>query len=538
MYFEIKAASSGRIAHDGFEKSLNHRGALWRTEELNLEGCPCAPLCAPVVELFVETLRARNLATKRRLFNALTLVQFLVVYRYPESPVFYRSLARDYPLAVKGEGCWIEDEHGKRYLDAVGGAYVATIGHGVREIGEAMARQAAKLAYVSGAAFSNEAVEELCAKLVARTHGVDRAYIVSSGSEATEVALKLARQHWVDSGRGSKHRIIALNPSYHGNTLLALSAGARQSYRAHWREWLTDVRRIPAPYAYRCGCNGALDCPACSGSALEDAIVEQGADQVAAFMLEPVGGSSTGANVPRDDYLRRVREICDRHGVLMIADEVLCGSGRTGTWTASEAFGAVPDIITMGKGIAGGYAPVSAVLTRDEIIEPIARRSGALLHAQTFSHHAVTCAAAVATLDYMDRHHLVERCHSMGVTFHERLQVLRQLPGVGDVRGRGLLAGIEFVADDGSMAPFPRTVRFAERFARTAQDEGLIVWPNVGLADGTNGDLAMLAPPFIISADEIDEIVVRFSRALDRTLIKNQQGNIRANESDTLVADP
>jgi adenosylmethionine-8-amino-7-oxononanoate aminotransferase len=471
-----------------------------------------------VFQFFLGNLPRNETRHLKRSFQRAQAPSLSVVHRYPESPVFYRSLARDYPLAVKGEGCWIEDENGKRYLDAVGGAYVATIGHGVREIGEAMARQAQKLAYVSGAAFTNEAVEALCGRLVARTRGMDRAYIVSSGSEATEVALKLARQHWVDSGRASKHRIIALNPSYHGNTLLALSAGARQSYRAHWQEWLTEVSRIPAPYAYRCNCNGSPDCHACSGTALEEAITEEGPDNVAAFILEPVGGSSTGANVPRDGYLRRVREICDRHDVLMIADEVLCGSGRTGTWTASEGFGVTPDIITLGKGIAGGYAPVSAVLTRDEIIEPIARRSGALLHAQTFSHHAVTCAAAIATLDHLDRHHLIDRCRTMGVTFHERLQSLRKMPGVGDVRGRGLLAGIEFVADTTTKEPFPRSLRFAERFARTAQDEGLVVWPNVGHADGTNGDLAMLAPPFIITETEIDEIIVRFSRALDRTL--------------------
>ena len=439
------------------------------------------------------------------------------MHRYPESPVFYRSLSRDFPLAVRGQGCWIEDENGKRYLDGVGGAYVATIGHGVPEIGEAMARQASRLAYVSGAAFTNEAVEALCAKLVSRTKGMDRAYIVGSGSEATEVALKLARQHWVERGLTTKHRIIALNPSYHGNTLFALSAGARQSYRTHWQEWLTDVRRIPAPYAYRCGCDGAADCPACSGTALETAILDEGAENVAAFILEPVGGSSTGANVPRPDYLRTVRLICDRHDVLMIADEVLCGSGRTGTWTACEGFDVIPDILTLGKGIAGGYAPVSAVLASDSVVEPIARGSGALLHAQTFSHHAVTCAAAVATLDYLDEHRLVERCRTTGITFHWKLAALRNLPGVGDVRGRGLLAGIEFVANRETKEPFARSQRFAERFARAAQDEGLTVWPNVGHADGTSGDLAMLAPPFIITEPEIDELVVRFTRALDLT---------------------
>lgn len=439
-------------------------------------------------------------------------------HRYPGSPVFYRSLTRDYPLAVRGEGCWLEDESGKRYLDAVGGAFVASIGHGVREIGEAMARQAGRVAYVNGTAFTNEAVEGLAERLVARSPGLGKVYILGSGSEAVEAALKMARQYWIERGRPSKHRVIALTPGYHGNTMLALSASAREHYRTYWREWLVDVRRIPAPYAYRCSCNGAADCPACTGTALEAAILEEGSDTVAAFILEPVGGSSTGANVPREGYLRTVREICDRHDVLLVADEVLCGAGRTGAWTAIEQAGVVPDILTLGKGISGGYAPVSAVLARDEIVEPIARGLGYLMHAQTFSHHAVTCAAAVATLDYLAQHQLVERCARIAPVFHDKLQRLRELPAVGDVRGRGLLAGVEFVADKETRAPFPRPAKFAERFTAAAQQAGLIVWPNVGHADGVNGDLAMLAPPFVVSEEEIDGIVDRFTRAL-RTII-------------------
>ena len=435
-------------------------------------------------------------------------------YRYPESPVFYRSLTRDYPLAVRGEGCWIEDSDGKRYLDAAGGAFVASIGHGVGEIGEAMAAQAGRIAYVNGTAFTNEAVEGLAERLVARTPALGKAYILGSGSEAVEAALKLARQYWIECGQPGKHRVIALAPAYHGNTMLALSASAREHYRKFWREWLIDVRRIPAPYAYRCSCSGAPSCPSCSGSALEAAILEEGADQVAAFIVEPVGGSSTGASVPRDSYLRTIREVCDRHRVLLIADEVLCGAGRTGTWTATEQWRVDPDILTLGKGIGGGYAPVSAVLARDEIVATIARGSGALMHAQTFSHHAVTCAAGVATLDYLSKHRLVERCARMAPTFHEKLQRLRALPSVGDVRGIGLLAGVEFVADVATRAPFPRSARFAERFARAAQEAGLIIWPNVGQADGVNGDLALLAPPFTISEGEIDEIVDRFALAL------------------------
>lgn len=438
-------------------------------------------------------------------------------HRYPESPVFYRSLTRDYPLAVRGEGCWLEDATGKRYLDAVGGAFVANIGHGVAAIGEAMAAQASRLAYVNGTAFTNEAVEGLAARLVARSPALAHAYILGSGSEAVEAALKLARQYWIERGAPAKHKVIALTPGYHGNTMLALSASAREHYRTFWREWLVDVRRIPAPYAYRCPCAGADDCPTCSGSALEAAILDEGPDRVAAFILEPVGGSSTGANVPRDEYLRTVRDICTRHGVLLIADEVLCGAGRTGTWTAIEQWGVTPDIMTLGKGIGGGYAPVSAVLATDAIVDVLATGSGYLMHAQTFSHHAVTCAAAVATLDYIATHQLVERCAQMAPTFHRALQRLRGLPGVGDVRAHGLLAGVEFVASPDSRAPFPRSEKVAERFASAAQEAGLIVWPNVGQADGTNGDLAMLAPPFIITEAEIDELVERFTRALRAT---------------------
>ena len=434
---------------------------------------------------------------------------------YPDSPVFYRDLTREYPRAVRAEGCWIEDADGKRCLDAAGGAFAVSIGHGVREIGDAMARQAAQLGYVNGTAFTHDAVEGLAARLVARSPGLHRAYILGSGSEAVEASLKLARQVWRERGRPGKRRVIALTPAYHGNTLLALSASARPHYSAAWGEWLVDIHRIPAPYAYRCECDASVDCATCSGAALEEAIGELGADNVAAFIMEPVGGSSTGASVPRTGYLRNVRDICTRHSVLLIADEVLCGAGRTGSWSACERQGVVPDILVLGKGIAGGYAPVSAVLAQDELVQTIARGSGALLHAQTFSHHPVMCAAASATLDYMDAHDLVERCAEMSLRFHATLRALGELPAVGDVRGVGLLAGVEFVADRGTRAPFARSERVAERFTRAAQDAGLIVWPNVGHAGNGAGDLVMLAPPYVITPEEIDEIVVRFRAAAE-----------------------
>ena len=432
------------------------------------------------------------------------------------SHVFYRKLGRAYPRIVRGEGCRLYDDAGRGYLDGVGGAFVASLGHGVHEVAGAIAAQAETLAYVNGTVFTHDPVETFAAELAALCPGdLELVYPLGSGSEAVEAALKLARQYWVEAGRAEKRTVLSLSPGYHGNTLLALSASARPHYTTFVRDWLVDVVRVPAPYAYRCECGGrAPFCPACSGDAVEAAILRAGPHRVAAFIGEPVGGSSTGASVPQPGYWRRVREICDRHEVLLIADEVLTGAGRTGTWSALEPYGVVPDIMTLGKGIAGGYVPLSAVVAPRRIVEVLARGSGSLLHAQTFSHHPVLCAAGVATLRYLREHRLIERCERMGPALHQRLETLREHPLVGDVRGRGLLAGVEFVADRATREPLPRATAFAETFTAAALEAGLVVWPNVGHADGSRGDLAMLAPPFVVTEEEIDEMVSLFSRAL------------------------
>jgi adenosylmethionine-8-amino-7-oxononanoate aminotransferase len=438
-------------------------------------------------------------------------------HRYPEGHVFYRKLTRDYPEIVRGEGCYLWDEHGQRYLDGSGGAFVANIGHGVREIADAIAEQASRIAYLSGAAFTSPPAEALATELSALTPGdLDHIYFLTSGSEAVEAALKLARQYWVESGRPEKQDIISLSPGYHGNTLLAMSASARPHYTTFFREWIVDVHRVPAPLAYYCACRGAdASCAVCSGEVLEQKILEVGADRIAAFIAEPVGGSSTGATVPRQDYWRTVREICDRHHVLFIADEVACGAGRTGTWSALEPYGVTPDIMTMGKGIAGGYTPLSAVAAPRRIVDVIARGSGALAHAQTFSHHPVLCAAGLATLRYLREHALVSRAATMGRVLHDKLAALLDLPHVGDVRGRGMLAGIDLVLDRDTRTPFPRKAKVAERFTDAALLAGLMVWPNMGHANGVDGDIIMLAPPFIIEQSQIDELVTRFRAAYD-----------------------
>jgi adenosylmethionine-8-amino-7-oxononanoate aminotransferase len=438
-------------------------------------------------------------------------------YAFPDTHVLYRDLARDYPLIVHGEGCWLVDRDGRRYLDGCGGAYVACLGHGVPEVVDAVAEQIRRVAYVSGMSFTNEAAEALADELASLALGdLDRFYFLSSGSDAIEAALKLARQYWMERGKPGKSALLALAPAYHGNTLLALSAGAREHSRRFFQPWLVDVTRVPAPYAYRCPCRGEdRACARCSGRALEEAILRVGPEKVAAFIAEPVGGSSTGAAVPRDEYWRTIREICDRYEVLWVADEVLVGAGRTGTWSSLEPYGAVPDLQVLGKGLSGGYAPLAAVAAPRRIVDVLAASSKAVLHAQTYTHTPMMCSAGVAAVRYIKAHDLVARAARMGKLLHQKLRALCGLPFVGDIRGRGLLAGIEFVEDAGSRAPFPREKRFAERFTAQAERAGLMVWPNTGHADGTNGDLVVLAPPYIISEAEIDEIVARFRSALE-----------------------
>jgi adenosylmethionine-8-amino-7-oxononanoate aminotransferase len=440
-------------------------------------------------------------------------------YRYPESPVFYRKLTRQYPRIVRGEGCYLYDDQGRRYLDGSGGAYVVNVGHGVREIAEALACQATTLAYVSGTVFTHDAVEEFAAEIAGLSPGdLELVFPLASGSEAVEAGLKLARQYWLESGKPSKHKLLAFAPSYHGNTLLALSASSREPYRTSFRQWLVEIVRTPAPYPYRCRCEGRAPlCSTCSGDALEATILREGPDTIAALIGEPVGGSSTGASVPPPDYWRRIRALCDHYQILLVADEVLTGAGRTGTWSALEPYEVVPDLMIVGKGIGGGYVPLSAVIAPRRLVDVVARGSGTVLHAQTFSHHATLCAAGAATIKYLRRNRLVERCAEMGRVLHQQLQALRASPSIGDVRGRGLLAGIEFVADKSTRRPFPASLRFADSFAAVALELGLIVWPNAGhLEDGT-GDLAMLAPPFVINEEQIGDMVATLARAAERT---------------------
>ncbi|MBC5825923.1 MAG: aspartate aminotransferase family protein [Candidatus Eremiobacteraeota bacterium] len=443
------------------------------------------------------------------------------------SHVFYRKLDHALPTVVRASGVFVYDSSGKRYLDGCGGAMVCNVGHGVEEIAAAIGAQARTVAYVNGTAFTNEPAEELAAMLAERSPaGLDKAYFLCSGSEAVEASLKLARQYHVERGDEKRRIIIARTPGYHGNTLLALSASAREHYRQIFAPWLLDVAMIDAPYPYRAGALGDRS-PAMTGEALETAILRLGPENVAAFIAEPIGGSSTGASLPPRGYYARVRDICDRHGVLFIADEVLTGAGRTGRFFALEHFRASggepisPDIIAMGKGLNGGYAPLSAMIVRSGIIETIARGSGRFLHAQTYSHNPLGCAAAVATLRYIDKHGLVARAGSMGARMQGALAAVAQRGDgadiVGDVRGCGMLAAVELVADRETKRPFSRSLKVAETLVAKALERGLILWPNVGQADGINGDLVMIAPPFTISSEELDELIILLQAAIADT---------------------
>jgi len=442
--------------------------------------------------------------------------------RYPDGHVLYRRLAKSYPKIVRGEGCWLYDDTGKRYLDASSGALVSNLGHGNAGLAKAIGEQAARVGYVSGVAFTNDAVEELAAELSTLTaDGLDKTLFCCNGGDAVEAALKVARQYWADSGRPEKRKVLSLFPSYHGNTLLALSVSGRPAYRKQFRDWLIRVGNVPAPYAYRCACRGErVDCPACSGTALEDVLLQEGPETVAAFIAEPVGGSSTGASVPRDGYWQKIREICDRHEVLFIADEVMVGAGRTGTWSALEPYAVAPDFQIFGKGLSGGYAPLSAMVTSRRILDVLAKVSGAPSHNQTFSQFPISCAAGLETIRQLKAQGLIERCAEMGEILQRRLAELLEHPNVGDVRGRGLFAGVEFVEDKATRKPFEPRLRFADSFAQAAQAAGLAVWPNSAYTTQENGDLVLIGPPFIISESEISELVERFRSALDTAIEK------------------
>jgi hypothetical protein len=430
--------------------------------------------------------------------------------RDPPSFVFRRSPARDVPTIERGQGAVLWDRAGKRYLDGSGGAVVVNIGHGRGEVAAAMAAQAAAAAYVHGTQFTSAVLEEYARRLAVHAPGdCRRLYLVSGGSEANETAVKMARAYHVAVGQPSRRKVIHRAVSYHGNTLATLALSGRPGLRAPYEPLLPSAPEAIAPFCYHCPLERTY--PECGVACVEDleaVILREGPETVAAYIAEPVIGASAGAAVPPDDYARRAREICDRHGVVYIDDEVMTGFGRTGRWFATEWSGVVPDIVTCGKGMSGGYMPVGAVLAGEKVASALAGSPRGFVHGFTFSHNPVTAAACLATLQILEREGLVERARVMGEKALHRLDALRAHPHVGDVRGRGLMIGVELVADKARRRPFPRAEARAEAVGAEAFRRGLVTYPGGGGASGADGDIIMLAPPFVVTEAELEEMAV------------------------------
>lgn len=438
------------------------------------------------------------------------------------SHVFPRNSVAPPPMAVSGQGCFLQDSTGKQYLDASGGAAVSCLGHGDRSVIEAVKHQLDTLAYAHTGFFTSEPAEQLAARLIARAPaGIDRVYFVSGGSEATEAAIKLARQYHVETGAPERSRLIARKQSYHGNTLGALAAGGNAWRRAPFAPLLPDMSHIDPCYAYVHKRDDESDeaYGLRAAQALEDEILRLGPETVMAFMAETVVGATLGAVPAAPGYFRRIREICDRYGVLLILDEVMCGMGRTGTLFASEAEEISPDIVCIAKGLGAGYQPIGAMLCTANIHDAITAGSGFFQHGHTYLGHPAACAAGVAVLDAIEGQDLLANVQRQGALLSERLTAaFGQHPHVGDIRGRGLFMGLEIVEDRSTKAPFDPARKIGPRLKAAAFEAGLICYPMQGTRDGVHGDHVMLAPPFIIKDPEIDQIVERLAGALDSVL--------------------
>jgi adenosylmethionine-8-amino-7-oxononanoate aminotransferase len=438
------------------------------------------------------------------------------------SHIFPRSMKNLPPMAVSGQGCYLTDASGKQYLDGSGGAAVSCLGHGDRTVIDAVKAQLDTLAYAHTGFFTSAPAEALANLLVAHAPGdLDRVYLVSGGSEATEAAMKLARQYFVEKGEPSRGRIIARKQSYHGNTIGALSAGGNAWRRAQFGPLLIDVSHIDPCYEYRLREAGeTLEAYGLrAANALETELLRVGPENVMAFMAEPVVGATAGALTAAPGYFRRIREICDQYGVLLILDEVMCGMGRTGALFACEHDGVSPDILCIAKGLGAGYQPIGAMMCSRRIYDTIAQGTGFFQHGHTYLGHPTAAAAGLAVVNAVLDRGLVGRVATLGDTLQKALRTrFGQHPHVGDIRGRGLFVGVELVHDRGTKAPFDPSVKLAARIKAAAFEAGLICYPMSGTIDGQTGDHVLLAPPFIIEEPQIDELVDKLALGIERAL--------------------
>lgn len=438
-----------------------------------------------------------------------------MTHSHPQGSVFYRKLSHNRPAVSHGQGIYLYDESGKRYLDGSGGPLVVNVGHGRSEIVQAMSDQAQGVAYAHAIMFTSEALESYAHELAAVLPLDDaRVFLLSSGSEVVEGALKLSRQIQLARGEASRHVVISRSMSYHGTTLGALAVSGRPGLRSAYLPMLHDGPHIQHPYPYRQPMSGVA-----LAQRLEDAILAYGADNVAAFIAEPISGASLGAVAPPDDYWPAIRQICDRYGVLLIVDEILCGLGRTGKWWGIQHWNVTPDILVASKGIAGGYFPLGAIATQRQHVDLIAGTLGDFNHGGTFSHHAVGAAAARETLRIMHRERLVDRAAAMGEELGAELRAcLGGHRHVGDIRGRGFFWALELVQDRDTKAPFPALENVAWQIWERAFDLGLIVYYSQGCANGRDGDLIMVGPPLIIDEEQIRELVALLATAVGDVL--------------------
>ncbi len=436
--------------------------------------------------------------------------------------VFHRMPKQTLPVAVKGEGIEIVDSTGKRYIDASGGAAVSCLGHSNQRVIDAIKRQAQALPYAHTSFFTTEPAEELASYLVEHApQGLGHVYFVSGGSEAIEAALKLARQYFVEVGQPQRRHIIARRQSYHGNTLGALAIGGNAWRRQPFLPLLIDAHHVSPCYAYREQRADETEEQFSQRLAdeLEQKILELGPDTVAAFVAETVVGATAGAVPPVREYFRKIRAVCDRHGVLLILDEIMSGMGRTGYLYACEEDGITPDLLTIAKGLGAGYQPIGATLVSDRIYQAITGGSGFFQHGHTYIGHATACAAALEVQRVIADEHLLDNVKARGEQLRSLLRGhYAQHPSIGDVRGRGLFVGVELVQDRATKTPFDAKLKLHAAIKREALQRGLMVYPMGGTVDGKTGDHVLLAPPFICTERDIGEIVSRLTDAIEGAL--------------------
>ena len=439
------------------------------------------------------------------------------------SHIFHRAPAHDYPHAVSAKGAWIFDSEGRAYLDASGGAAVSCLGHGDVRIAAAIREQLDRIAYTHTSFFTTEVAERLAARLSETAPGGPwKVFFVSGGSEATEAALKLARQIQVERGQSERDHFFSRQFSYHGSTIGALGVGGHLGRRKLYGPILAPNARHIAPvyvYRHRSPDETVEAYGLRMADTLETSVNEIGSNRALAFIAETVVGAALGAVPATPGYFRKIRSICDRHGMLMILDEVMCGMGRCGTRFAFEQEGVIPDMVTLAKGLGAGYQPIGALMVREPLFAEIERGSGAFLHGHTYVGHAIACAASLAVQTVIDEENLVSKVAMSGQELKDRLDHrFGSHPNVGDIRGRGLLLALELVKDRATKEPFPASIKLWSTVKAEAMAEGLICYPSGGTADGINGDHVLIAPPYTVNASEMAEIVERLDRALARAL--------------------